>query len=152
MFRLIVLCLLFVTAVDVQAHLIVKDAWVREAPPRARTLAMFLQLTNHDDKTINIVSASSEQFEKVEIHKTSFKNGMMRMQRIESLEMSPNEVAVMKPGGLHIMLVKPARVFKAGDQINIKLHLASGKKKTVRALVRGKAPMTPMQNDHGHSH
>lgn len=137
----LILCLMLLT-VNVQAHLVVKDAWVREAPPRARTLAMFLQLTNHDDKVAIISGASSAQFKKVELHETKFDNGMMRMRHVPELIMQPDEVVDFKPGGLHIMLMNPVKVLKAGDQVNIRFQLKDGKMKVVSALVRSKAPVS----------
>ena len=153
MLRLASVLLLVMSAANVQAHLVIKDAWVREAPPRAQTLAMFLNLTNHADHSVVINAASSEHFKKVEVHQTSFDKGMMRMKHIPELKMKAGEVIDFKPGGMHIMLMRPNKIFKAGDQIDIKLHLKSGKKKVVSALVRSKAPSAkPASDGHGHSH
>jgi len=142
MARMLLLVILMLSGLNVQAHLIIKDAWVREAPPRSRTLAMFLQVTNHGDQPEVINGASSEQFSKVELHETSFDKGMMRMKHIPELTMKPDQVLDFKPGGMHIMLMNPVKIFKAGDQVDIKLHMKNGKKKAVRALVLSSPPVS----------
>ena len=153
MARYIVSLLLLFSALPVNAHLIIDNAWVREAPPRSKVLALFVEITNHADHATTIVGASSKQFEKVELHETTFKDGMMRMQQQHELPMGPHELVIFKPGGKHFMLFNPVRVFKAGDQINIKLHLEGGKKKSVRAIVRKQAFGNEMSgSDSAHQH
>lgn len=100
------------------------DPWVREAPPSVKILAGYLSLHNHTDKTHTILSITSPQFSRVEIHRTEIKNGMAHMSPVSKIMLSPNGKVVFEPGGLHIMLIKPKNKIKRGDMIQLTLHLS----------------------------
>ena len=103
-----------------------KDAWVREAPPMARNLAGYAQVRNIGSDTLTIVSISSPMFEKIEMHVTTFKEGMMRMEEVKTLKLSIGESVDFEPGGKHFMLIKPKQRIVAGLMVPIKVKLASG--------------------------
>ena len=81
-----------------------------------------MQLMNHDTRQATIVSISSDAFEKVEIHKTMNNDGVMSMHPVKSLVLQPNGMATLKPGGMHLMLMKPTRSLKIGDEVEVKLQ------------------------------
>jgi periplasmic copper chaperone A len=86
------LFLLFALPFASQAHestLQVEDAWVREAPPTARVLGMFMQLHNAGSEELVIQGASSPVCERVEIHRTVIEEGVARMIPQEELRLAP---------------------------------------------------------------
>jgi len=103
-----------------------KDAWVREAPPMAKNLAGYAQVQNIGNDSLMIVSMSSPIFEKIEMHVTSFDNGMMRMEQVKTLKLFSGESVYFEPGGKHFMLIKPKQPITAGLKVPIKIELASG--------------------------
>lgn len=102
----------------------VHNAWVREAPPSAKILAAYLSLHNHTDKTHTILSITSPQFSRVEIHRTEIKNDIARMLPVSRIILSPNGKVLFEPGGLHLMLIKLKKKYKSGDKIQLILHLS----------------------------
>jgi len=118
------------------ASLKIENAWMREAPPTAKNLAGYVELHNPGSKTVTITSATSNTFKRVEIHVTSFENGMMRMKEMKTLKINPGETVYFEPGGKHFMLIKPKVAIKAGLNIPVILSFDSNKKQTINFLVR----------------
>ncbi len=102
----------------------VHNAWVREAPPSVKILAAYLSLHNHTEKTHTILSVTSPQFSRVEIHRTEIKNDIARMLPVSKIILSPNGKVLFEPGGLHLMLIKPKKKYQSGDKIQLTLHLS----------------------------
>ena len=144
---LIALCML-VSFSSVQASEILEidDAWVAEAPPVAPVMGGYMKIANETDKLVSITSASCPDFEKVEIHEMSMSGGMMKMREIEKLVVPADGKVELKPGGYHLMLIKPKQPFKKGDTLTVTLHMADGKSQAVKMKVKQR----PASDDHQH--
>ena len=114
----------------------IKMPWVREAPPTAKNLAGYVELTNPTSKPILIQSATSPLFQRVEMHITSFENGMMRMKEIEQLTIQPGETIYFEPGGKHFMLIKPKKPIKAGLVIPVTITIKNQDSMLINFQVR----------------
>lgn len=101
------------------ADLAVADAWIREAPPGAMSVA-YAKLTNRGKRPVTLTGARSEAFGGAGLHRTIVVDGMARM-REGTLEIAPGASAALEPGGWHLMLFDPARILKAGDVVQVAL-------------------------------
>ena len=95
----------------VLGNIIIENSWVRAAAPGTKTMAAYMTIENNSLQAIeiDIKRIISKGFEKTEVHKSSL-NGMMTMEKIDSLIIKPNESMVLEPGGLHFMLINPETV------------------------------------------
>ena len=127
--RAIFLTILFLYSglVFAESGLQLIDSWVRQAPPTAKNLAGYGELKNTSAHKLEIVSIESELFEKVEMHITTFENGMMKMAEVKTLVLKPDESVFFEPGGRHFMLIKPKTAIKAGLIVPVHVSLKSGK-------------------------
>jgi copper(I)-binding protein len=116
------LTLLIIASTGFSQPLHVTDAWIKNLPPAIPMRAGYMQLMNHDVNTAIIVSISSDAFKKVEIHKTMNHDGVMSMHPIKTLVLDANDMVTLKPGGMHLMLMKPTRELKIGDEVKIMLQ------------------------------
>lgn len=123
-----------------QAHacgeLTVSDAWARLAPPAAPVMAAYASLGNSSEQSVLLQSASSKDFERVELHSMSMENGVMQMRKLDLIEVKVDQTVKLAPGGLHLMLIGPKRSFVAGDKIDITLRLCEEKEQVVSFPVR----------------
>ncbi len=126
----------------------IEHPWVREAPPNAPMMAGYLTLVNSTDRPVVLVGASSPQFERVEFHRSRVEGGMARMTRERELVVAPGKKLQLAPGGRHLMLIKPKRPLRAGDQVELTLRDAEGRRWQVTLPVRRQA--AGMAPDHGH--
>lgn len=104
----------------------VSNAWIPEPPPGARMLAAYFDVENPTPVGIDIVAVESEDFARVEAHRTELESGIARMRKIERVSVGPNESVRFQPGGLHLMLIGPHRVLAAGEEIALDLILEEG--------------------------
>ena len=118
------------------AQLKITTPWVREAPPTARNLAGYVELSNQSDKTIVVNEAKSPLFAQVQLHVTTFVNGMMRMTEIKELKIAPGETVTFEPGGRHFMLMKPKQAIKAGLDVPVELSYTDGTTQVIHFIVR----------------
>ncbi len=130
------------------AHLMVMDPWIREAPPNAKMLAGYFTIMNHSGKSAEIVGASSDKFEKVELHKSVQEGGVAKMVAQSSVEVGKHATVTFQPGGLHLMLINPKAQLKAGDKVDITLKLKNGDDLKMTAVVK-KGGAT---EEHSHEH
>jgi copper(I)-binding protein len=106
---------LAISGPSVAQPLHVTNAWIKNLPATIAMRAGYMQLMNHDANTATIVSISSDAFKKVEIHNTINKDGVMSMHPIKNLVLEANGMVSLKPGSMHLMLMKPTRELKIGD-------------------------------------
>ncbi len=95
------------------------DLWMRAAPPNAKMLAAYITVVNNSQNQMKLTGAFAPDFGMAEIHKTVEIDGMLKMREQKELIISAQSSLVMKPGGLHIMLMMPKKKFKVGDQTRI---------------------------------
>lgn len=133
----------------------VSDPFAREVPPGAPASASFMTLQNASDSAIKIVSADSQVSKVVELHTHTNDNGVMRMRKIPFIEIPAEGTTVLKPGGLHIMLIGPHKPLKKGQEIAVTLKFEDGSSKEVKMPVKSIMGMMKHKmnhNDHGNMH
>jgi len=129
---LMMTCLLAVA----DSNILVRDAWVREAPPGAAVLAAYFTLENTGTKEDKLVAVRGPDFAKIEIHATEIRDGVARMIALDALPISPHALVKLAPGGYHLMLHHPRRELAAGMSVKLELRFDSGAQLTVVAPVR----------------
>jgi copper(I)-binding protein len=115
---------------------VVRDAWVREAPPGAPVLAAYFTLENPGSKADKLVAVHCPDFDKIEIHATEIRNGVARMIALDALPIPPHAVVNLAPGSYHLMLHSPRRELSAGMNVKLELRFDSGARLPVDASVR----------------
>ncbi|MFX4273964.1 copper chaperone PCu(A)C [Propionibacteriaceae bacterium Y1685] len=146
--RWVVSCLLLVAVAGVAGcqaaddggdSVAVQDAFVK-AMPQGEMTAIFGVIDNPTDEEITVESVSGDVAERVELHEMVTENGTMVMREREGGFVVPaGESLSLEPGGLHIMLIGLTRELKAGDEVQVTLHLAGGDTVDVRATARDMA-------------
>jgi copper(I)-binding protein len=116
--------------------LTISDAWVRAAPPTASVMAGYLTLGNEGSEPVSVTAAASPSFERVEIHDMTHENGVMRMRKLDQIEIAAGAKAELAPGGRHLMLIQPKGVFAVGDEIEVTLTLCGEHAQVVKLPVR----------------
>jgi len=116
--------------------IVVRDAWVREAPPGAPVLAAYFTLENQGSKADKLVAVLCPDFDKIEIHATEIRAGVARMIELDALPIPPHATVKLAPGGYHLMLHHPRRALAAGMNVKLELRFESGARLTMVAPVR----------------
>ena len=118
----------------------VKEGWIRLLPGGMPMQAGFGRIDNRCPMPVIIVSASSPAYASVELHESKMVEGVNRMRAVSELRIAPEGAAVLQPGGLHLMLMKPKATLKPGSRVAIEFRLKDGRKLLGEFEVRKPAP------------
>jgi copper(I)-binding protein len=102
----------------------IADAWIRAAPPGARTAAAYLTITSAAAAD-RLLGAATPAAGAVEIHTHVVEGGMSRMVRLPELILPAGETVRLEPGGLHLMLLDVRGPLAAGTKVAISLRFAA---------------------------
>lgn len=108
---LVVAAATFGTDWSAQAHeekfedLAISHPWSRATASNQKVGAVFMEIETKTGRPDRLIGASTPDAEKVEIHDHVRSGDVMRMRRIESLDIPAEGAAKLSPGGQHLMLI-----------------------------------------------
>ena len=117
--------------------LVATDIVIIAPMPGKNMSAGYLSLTNNTNDSISITSASSPDFESVEIHESLLDDGVAKMRRIPELSIPAKTTVSLERGGKHLMLMRPT-----GTPTQVTVSFQNGD----TTLLSVRAPVTPRNN------
>ena len=126
----------------------VAHPWVRATPGGSTIAAAFMEIKTATGVSDKLIAASSPVAGRVEVH-THIKDGdVMKMRRVEALELKPGESRVMKPSGDHVMMFDLKTPLKEGELVKLVLSFEKAGAIEVEATVEPIGAMGPHGMDH----
>lgn len=122
------------------ACVVVEDGWLRLPPGGSPMAAGYARIRNSCAADVVIVAAGSKAFADVSLHETRMEQGVSRMREIERLPIAAGATVELKPGGMHLMLMRPEVPLGEGAQLPLRLSLEDGRKVDASLQVRRDAP------------
>lgn len=86
-------------------ELVISDPWARASAGRAKNGAAYLGIANHGSAADRLLKAASPAAAKASLHTHIMESGIMKMRPVAAIEVVPGKPTVLKPGGLHLMLM-----------------------------------------------
>ncbi len=129
----------------------VSGAYIRQAPPGAMATGAFMTIRNASPGEVRVVKAASTVSRITELHTHLNEGGVMKMRQVKDIPVPPGGEAVLKPGGLHVMLIDLKSPLKEGEMVPITLGLDDGSSKEISVPVRNPSS-GPMGGMTGHKH
>ena len=83
--------------------------------------AAYMVLENTTDQPVTLTQATFNNCKKVEIHESKEEKGIHTMRPLTSITIPPKGSVTLKPGGLHIMLIKITKTYHIGDTADLTL-------------------------------
>ena len=121
---LLVIALTLVASASVASdNLVISDAWVRATPPGKMMTAGYASIENMSNDVITITGVSAEIAGHTSLHETRIERDRSTMRPVAQLSIKAGESVSLKPGGLHIMLMKLSEPLSDGQNIDICLEL-----------------------------
>jgi periplasmic copper chaperone A len=136
--KLFFLTLLFLCNSVVAAEstdLLIDNPFVRPALQQQRNSALFMQISNQGGDA-ELVGASTEAAKIVELHTHVNDNGVMRMRKVDKIDIPAGQSVMLQPGGFHIMFIGLNHDLNIGDSVNVTLEFSDGSKKSVTVPVQ----------------
>lgn len=117
----------------------VTDAWLRAPLPGKTVAAGYFTLHNHANRAFTLVGLSSPVAARVELHTHYLQGDMMRMRKLDRLEVASRHRIVLAPGGHHLMLFD-VDVGLLTDTAQVTLEFADGTVLSAQLDVRNLRP------------
>ncbi|WP_432695822.1 copper chaperone PCu(A)C [Marinobacterium sp. YM272] len=137
--RLLLLSALSVPAFAADVSVI--DPYARAVPPGQPNSAAFMQISNNGDEAVTLTGAATSAAGTAELHAHIQDEGVMRMRRIDGIELPAGETVTLQPGGLHVMLIGLKKTLAEGDDVDLELQFSDG---TSASLTLPVKPVMPM--------
>ncbi|MCG6200258.1 copper chaperone PCu(A)C [Psychromonas antarctica] len=106
--------------------LAVDKGFARATPPHAKNGAAFMMIHNAAKNDINLIAASSDIAERVELHNHVMQDGLMKMRQVKQISIPAGGQQKLQPGGYHIMFLHLKQQLKDGESVAIQLHFDNG--------------------------
>lgn len=132
----ILVLFIFTSLSQAADNLLVTDAWIKNLSSVVPVRAGYMSLSNKGNRDLIIISVESENFSSIETHTSVEKNGMINMRQIDTLSIRAGETLHLKPGGVHLMMMKPLTDLSPGDQVAVTLIFNDESKQTVLMEIR----------------
>jgi periplasmic copper chaperone A len=129
-------------------RLAAENAWIPWAPPAIKVHAAYLTVVNRSNVDQVIIGAESPDYERVELHGSSIRDGVNEMRSLDRIPVPAHERVTFAPGGLHVMLINPKRAYGVDERIHLVLRLGSGDQVEASAVIRRRE----RGNDRPHRH
>ena len=140
MSRAAALMLLVTTNSFAAGHLVVENAWIRNAPPGTAMMAGYGVLHNVGDAPVIVTGADSADFGSASLHKSTHDNGMERMQPLGDITIASGQRVTFAPGGNHIMLMQPKKELRLDESVPIHIVTKDADSTVGIFVVRDSAP------------
>lgn len=118
----------------------VASGWVRMAPAAMPMGAAFAVIDNPCAREARITGVQSQDFSEVSLHETRIEQGISRMRAVPALVIPPRRTTELRPGGLHVMLMRPTGHVEPGRTVRVEFVLADGRRFGADLPVRDRAP------------
>lgn len=125
----------------------VSGAWARATMPGQKVAGVYMQLRS--DVQARLVGVKTDAAKTAEVHQMSHEGGVMRMRRLESLDLPAGKTVTLAPGGYHLMLLDILRPLKAGERVSVTLVLDEAGKR-VELPVQAEVRSVMEEGEHSH--
>lgn len=135
---------------NMPAKTVTVDAgWARATPGMARSGGAYLTIANAGAQPDRVVGAKSDVARRTEIHTNINDDGVMKMRRVDGIDVPPGGSVTFKPGGYHVMFMGLDKPLKEGDKFPLTLTFEKAGDVTVEIEVKAIGYMGGGHGGHG---
>jgi copper(I)-binding protein len=113
----------------------VMEPWARSSPMVAGNGAVYMQLMNEGGSDDALLSAETDVAEVVELHETKMDGDVMKMSQVSNIKVPAGDSVMLKPGGLHVMLINLKQELVLGEKIKLTLNFEKSGPLTIEAEI-----------------
>lgn len=124
-----VLSLLLIAMMTAQAgadsvrigDVIIEGPWARASIGTSRPAAAYLSIRNEGSEPVSLTQVSTPVSKIAEVHESTMSDGIARMGPAGDVVIPAGSEVVLKPGGLHVMMMKLKQPLKKGEKFSMTL-------------------------------
>lgn len=142
------------TSADEHApQLQIANSWARATPPNITTSAIYMTIQNPTGQPLKIVEVKSTISDRIELHNTTHKDGLMQMRQLPAIDIPANSSVELKPHGMHMMIFNVKNALADGTKFTISVLLEGGKEINLEVPVKKQGEnQSSMPQDHKMHH
>ncbi len=131
----------------------IEQPWARaSATQGAKAGAAYFTLVNLGAEADRLIAVATPRAKMASLHHSVMDQGVMKMLPVTAVEVSPGEPAVLRPGGLHVMLMGLKAPLVEGETFTLTLTFEKAGSVDIEVTIQGPAAMQPdMMHKHGES-
>ncbi|MBO3274909.1 copper chaperone PCu(A)C [Pseudomonas schmalbachii] len=131
-------------------NLHIDHPWSLLLPASSANGAAYFVVHNNGKEADRLLGADTERAASAEIHEHVHKDGMMKMQKVEGVDIPAGGTLTFAPGGYHLMLFGLKKPLAAEERFPVILHFQKAGDVKVEILVQKEAPASGQTHDmHG---
>ena len=123
--------------------LVVSEPWARATIGLAKAGAAYFTVTNNGMVADRLVAVDTSAAARSALHGHTMDGGVMRMRPVEAIELAPGAPVVLRPGGLHVMLMGLKAPLKEGERFPLVLIFEKAGRLEVEVRIEGATAMGP---------
>jgi len=139
-----------------KSMLSVEHAYMRATIPGTSNSSAYMEIENKGDKTVTLLSANSNISPRIEIHQHTMVDGMMRMGKLNSIDIKPKERMKLQPFGLHLMVFDVKSPLKPQQAVELTLNFSNNESITMQipvySLTQEQSAKKSVSKMHEHHH
>ena len=124
-----------------KAELVIRDGWVQEGPASQKITAAYIVIENHSQTDVALKGASTSAADVIELHKMELTDGLMKMRKIDSINVPAGGKVELKPGGYHLMVIGLRQPLKEGDTVSMTLEFSNDQRQSIDIPVKPRSAM-----------
>jgi copper(I)-binding protein len=132
----------------VSGDLAVVAAWARATPPGAKVGAAYVTVENRGGTDDRLIGASSPAAEAMEAHESVEQDGVAQMRPLNPLTIPAGGKLEMRPGGVHLMLMRLSAPLKEGETVPMTLTFEKAGEMRIEADIAPIGAAGPAQQGH----
>lgn len=130
----------------------VENLRAAETPPGAKTGAVYLDIVNTGSADRLLGAEAGDVASHIELHTSLLEGNMMRMRKVEAVDLASGATTSLKPGGLHIMLIDLKQPLRADQSFPLTLRFEKAGVTQVSVPIRKREAMMETMQHQGHDH
>lgn len=119
----------------------VEKAWGRATPGLVKNGGAYFTAVNSGKHADRIIGVSAGVSARAELHTHLNDNGIMRMRKVDGVDVPAGGKVTFKPGGYHIMFIGLYKPLKKGERFPVTVMFEKSGKQTVEVTVMGVGAM-----------
>lgn len=109
-----------------QQHVKFDDCHITLGPKVAKVHAGYCKISNPSARPLVFTQVTSAAYGRVELHLSEVKDGIASMRQIKKLIVGAGETVVLKPEGLHLMLMHPKQKLEPESKVQFEFTTGNG--------------------------
>ena len=131
--------------------LMIDRPWARASIGQAPNGAAYMSIMTKGSETDRLLAVESDVAKRVELHNHMMEDGVMKMRQVEAIEVAPGEPTVLRPGGLHVMMMGLKSPLVEGESFSMTLVFEKAGRVEVEVDIESATQTeTPEKMEHMH--